>query len=194
MLDLKFYNITNTNALWEEIYKIAREDKTHELWRNYQKINLDDYESMVLTTCDGIPASFQGIYNNGRWPSEVSRFCNRAYINPYFRKQGKGLEITWRNIKYTLDNYDRWGKNVLFISRGVQYMDPIISWKKFEKFVEFLVKNTGYNLVYDNKLYQCCPSSCKDCYQFCVWYDPMNLKNSLNIPRITASEWLNLSS
>lgn len=194
MIDLQFYNIKESNDLWENIYDIARKDQDHLLWENYQKIDLSTYENMIVTTSYGKPASFQGVYNNGRWPENVSRFCNRAYINPEFRKLGLGLEITWRNIKYTLDNYDSWGKDVLFISRGVQYDNPHISWKKFEKFVKFLIKNTGYNLVYDNKLYQCCPSKCKDCYQFCVWYDPKNLKNSLNIASVTIDEWLFLSS
>lgn len=194
MLDLEFHDIRSSNNLWEEIYKIAREDRSHLLWENYQKIELDDYETMIVTTCQGIPASFQGIYNKGRWPSNVSRFCNRAYINPYFRKLGQGLEITWRNIQYTLDNYERWNKQVLFISRGVQYNNPNVSLTKFKKFVEFLIKNTGYNLIYDDKLYQCCSKNCRECYQFSVWYDPNNLKNSLNIPSVTVSEWQNLSS
>jgi hypothetical protein len=189
MLELEFHDLTESTPTWEEIYKIAQEDRDHELWENYQKIDLVTYETMVLTTCDGLPASFQGIYNNGRWPANVSRFCNRAYINPHFRKLGKGLEITWRNIKYTLDHYDQWGKDVLFISRGVQYDNPEISWRKFQKFCEFLIKNTGYNLVYDDRLYQCCSTACKDCYQFCVWYDPKNLKKTLNIDNITIDRW-----
>jgi len=193
MLDLKFYQLTASSKQWEAIYKIAREDVGHGLWENYQHIDLNTYECMILTELDGIPASFQGIYNNGRWPANVSRFCNRAYINPYFRNQGLGLEITWQNVKYTLDNYERWGKDVLFISRGVQYHNVDVSWRKFKKFCEFLIKNTGYNLVYDDRLYQCCPSSCKDCYQFCVWYDPLNIKNDLSIHSLSQDEWNNLT-
>jgi len=192
MLDLKFYNLKESTSTWEEIYKIAQEDRGHHLWENYQKIDLSTYETMVLTTCGNLPASFQGIYNNGRWPKNVSRFCNRAYINPHFRQLGHGLEITWRNIKYTLDNYDHWSKDVLFISRGVQYDNPEVSWRKFQKFCEFLIKNTGYNLVYDSRLYQCCTSACKDCYQFCVWYDPKKLKNTLNIESVSIEKWKQL--
>jgi len=132
------------------------------------------------------------VYNNGRWPNNVSRFCNRAYINPYFRDSGHGLEITWRNIKYTLDNYQHWGKDVLFISRGVQYDNAEVSWRKFRKFCEFLIKNTGYNLVYDDRLYQCCSTACKDCYQFCVWFDPKNIKDQLNIHSVSQDEWAQL--
>jgi hypothetical protein len=192
MLNLEFHNLQTSTAAWEEIYKIARADRDHPLWENYQKINLKVYETMVLTTCDGVPASFQGIYNNGRWPKNVSRFCNRAYINPYFRNQGLGLEITWRNIKYTLDNYQTWGKDVLFISRGVQYDNAEVSWRKFEKFCKFLVEKTGYDLTYDSNLYKCCFDETKDCYQFCVWYDPKNLKNSLNIQKIPIEQWQQL--
>jgi len=192
MLNLKFYNLKKSTPEWEEIYKIAQTDTDHSLWENYQSIDLDSYEYMILTMLDNRPASFQGIYNNGRWPNNVSRFCNRAYINPYFRDRGQGLEITWRNIKYTLDNYDQWGKDVLFISRGVQYNDVHISWRKFQKFCEFIIKHTGYNLVYDDQLYQCCPSECKDCYQFCVWFDPTNIKSQLDIRSVSREEWNNM--
>jgi len=105
---------------------------------------------------------------------------------------GQGLEITYNNVKYTLDNYAQWSKDVLFISRGVQYDNAEISWKKFEKFCKFLIKNTGYNLIYDDRLYQCCVNNCKDCYQFCVWYDPIGTKEYLNIPSISKDEWQQL--
>ncbi len=184
------YLLANNNTPeWQEIYKIAQADKEHWLWENYQQINLDTYEHMIVTVRDDIPASFQGIYNNGRWPSNVSRFCNRAYINPHFRNLGKGPEITINNVKYTLDNYAQWEKDVLFISRGVQYDNVEVSWKKFEKFCKFLIKNTGCNLIYDDRLYQCCANECKDCYQFCVWYDPIHLKEHLNIPSVSKNEW-----
>ena len=185
--------IHSSTPEWEEIYSIAQNDKTHWLWENYQTIDLNTYEHMVVNIRDGQPAAFHGIYNNGRWPENVSRFCNRAYINPYFRDLGQGLEITHKNIKFVLDNYSTWGKEVLFISRGVQYNNVEVSWKKFQKFCNFLIKNTGYDLVYDDRLYQCCPAACKDCYQFCVWYDPKNIKPSLNIHSLSKDEWKNLA-
>ena len=98
-----YKEINKDDVDWIELYKIAQDDKTHWLWENYQNINLDDYEHMIVNIRDGIPAAFHGIYNNGRWSSRISRFCNRAYINPYFRKKGKGLEITSKNIKYVLE-------------------------------------------------------------------------------------------
>jgi len=188
----QYFLANNDTVEWKKLYAIAQADKDHMLWENYQDINLDTYEHMIVTVRNGEPASFQGIYNNGRWPSNVSRFCNRAYINPYFRNLGQGLEITHNNVKYTLDNYARWGKDVLFISRGVQYDNAEISWRKFQKFCKFLIKNTGYDLTYDDRLYQCCANNCKDCYQFCVWYDPMGTTEYLNIPSISKDEWQQL--
>lgn len=184
--------VENNSAEWQTIYKIAQHDHTHDLWENYQSIDISTYEHMIVNIRDGVPAAFHGIYNNGRWPDNVSRFCNRAYINPYFRDLGQGLEITCKNIKYVLDNYDQWNKDVLFISRGVQYDNPKVSWRKFQKFCDFLIEKTGYNLIYDDRLYQCCSNSCKDCYQFCVWYDPLNIKNNLSIHSISQDEWNNL--
>lgn len=184
--------VTTNTTEWQQIYNIAQADKDHMLWKNYQRIDLDSYEHMIVTVRNGVPASFQGIYNNGRWPSNISRFCNRAYINPHFRNIGQGLEITHNNVKYTLDNYTRWAKDVLFISRGVQYDNVTTSWKKFQKFCKFLIKNTGYNLTYDDRLYQCCSDKCKDCYQFCVWYDPMDTKEYLRIPSVSKDEWQQL--
>ena len=179
---------------WLDLYAVAQADKEHPLWENYQKINLAEYEHMVLDVIDNEPAFFHGIYNNGRWPANVSRICNRSYMHPKFRKAGIGLDIIGRNITFLLDSYPRWGKDVLFISRGVQYNNVSVTWKKFEKFVEYLRKYTGYNdLVYDDRMYQCCPSACRDCYQFCVWYDPKGICSSLNIPSISQNDWLSLS-
>jgi hypothetical protein len=187
-----YFLVETDSAEWQDIYKIAQQDNTHNLWKNYQSIDITTYEHMIFNMRDGVPAAFHGIYNNGRWPENVSRICNRAYINPHFRDLGQGLEITHKNIKYVLDNYDSWGKDVLFISRGVQYNNAKVSWRKFEKFCKFLIEKTGYNLTYDSNLYQCCPSECKDCYQFCVWYDPKNLKNSLNIQQMPIEQWQQL--
>jgi len=176
---------------WDNIYNIAKQDQEHDLWENYQTIKLEEYEAMVVNIRDGIPAAFHGVFNRGRWPSNFSRICNRAYINPYFRNLGQGLDITSQNIKFSLDNYDRWGKDVLFITRGVQYNNVNVSWRKFEKFVAFLKKTTGYsNLTYDDRLYKCCNSGCKDCYQFAVWYNPKNI--DIDIKSITQYTWKGL--
>jgi hypothetical protein len=185
----KFIIVNPIDPSWKQIYKVAQEDREHELWENYQNIDLRTYEHMIVNVRDAVPAAFHGIYNHGRWPENVSRFCNRAYINPYFRNLGQGLEITGKNIKFVLDNYNMWGKDVLFISRGVQYDNPHISWKKFEKFCRFIEKSTGYKLSYDNQLYQCCPKECKDCYQFCVWFDPKNIRTTLDIKNISIEDW-----
>lgn len=188
------YEIINSNSnVWKELYSIAQNDKDHWLWKNYQKINLDEYEHMIVNVRDGIPAAFHGIYNNGRWPDCISRICNRAYINPYFRKKNQGLEITSKNIKYVLDNYDLWKKEALFISRGVQYNNAYVSWLKFNKFCKFLCKTTNYSFVWDDHLYQCCNNLCKDCYQFCVWYDPLEIRKKLNIHYVSINDWQHLN-
>lgn len=184
--------VTDNDSDWEALKQIAKDDRTHSLWENYQKFDLNTYEHMIVNIRDDIPAAFHGIYNNGRWPENISRICNRAYINPYFRELQQGLEITYKNISYVLENYDRWGKDILFISRGVQYDNARVSWKKFQKFCDFLIRKTGFNLEYDNYLYQCCANPTKDCYQFCVWYDPKGLKNSLDLSKITVDQWIQL--
>lgn len=179
--------ITASTPRWEEVYEIAQKDTSHRLWENYQTIKLHEYDHMIVTYRGEDPIGFHGIFNNGRWPKHFARICNRAYITPHFRNLGHGLEITSRNIKFVLDRYDQWGKDVLFISRGVQYDNPEISWRKFEKFCKFIVESTGHTLTYDNKLYQCCPTACKDCYQFCLWFNPKNVE--INVPSVSIEEW-----
>lgn len=187
------YIITKTSCKeWETIYKIAQEDQSHSLWSNYQSIDITDYQAMIINVRDGIPAAFHGVYNGGRWPNNVARICNRAYINPYFRNQGQGLKITAENIKYVLSLYQYWRRDVLFISRGVQYNDPEISYRKFEKFAKFVTDSTGFKLNYDNRLYKCCDNETRDCYQFALWYDPKGIRKTLDIKSIDISEWKNL--
>jgi hypothetical protein len=184
------YKLVSTNDIeWQFIYNIARNDKSHGLWQNYQNIDLSTYEHMIVNLIDGYPSAFHGIYNNGRWPESVSRICNRAYINPVCQKAGDGLKITSDNIKYVLDNYTKWNKDVLFISRGVQYDKPDVSFKKFQKFVKYLERTTGYKLEYDDRLYTCCDKMCRDCYQYCVWYDPKHVRHTLDIPSLSIDEW-----
>lgn len=182
--------IQSSTPRWEEIYSIAQHDKDHLLWENYQDIKLSQYEQMIVFVRDGITVGFHGIYNNGRWPTNFSRICNRAYICPQFREIGQGPEITSNNIKFVLEKYETWGKDVLFISRGVQYDNPKVSWRKFEKFCQYIIKTTGYKFTYDNKLYQCCATSCKDCYQFCLWYNPKGV--DITVPSISIEQWNSL--
>jgi len=189
----EFQIITHSTPEWEHIYKIAQEDQTHELWENYQKINLDDYIAMIVYLQDGIPGAFHGVYNNGRWPDNVARIGNRAYIAPHLREQKNGFLIAAKNIKFALDNYDKWGKDVLFMSKPMQYNNVETSWKKFQMYSKWWTKSTGYEWVCDDRIYQSCPAECKDCYQFCTWYDPKNLKNTLDIKSLEAKEWYNLS-
>ena len=187
------YIITNNVCKeWEAIYEIARNDRSHALWQNYQDIDLADYQAMIINVRDRIPAAFHGVYNGGRWPKNAARICNRAYINPYFRDLGQGLEITADNIKYVLNLYDFWGRDVLFITRGVQYDNPKVSYRKFEKFAEFVTKSTGYVFNFDDRLYKCCPNETKDCYQFALWYDPKGIRKTLDIKSITQEQWINL--
>lgn len=192
-MSLNEYLLVDKNSTeWRQIYEIARNDKSHELWENYQHIDLDTYEHMIVYMRDKVPSGFHGIYNNNRWPKNVSRICNRAYLQKFNRDLGQGLDITGDNIKYVLDNYDKWGKDILFISRGVQYDNPKLSYRKFKSFCKFITEYTGYDLVYDDKLYSCCASNSTECYQYCVWYDPKNIRHTLDIPYITMDEWTSL--
>jgi len=149
-----YKTIDDSDKDWQYLRSIAKQDKDHLLWENYQDFDLSTYDHMIVNVRDGLPAAFHGIYNNGRWPDNVARFCNRAYINPHFRRLNQGQEITYKNIKYVLDNYESWGKDILFISRGVQYNNASITWRNFQKFCQFLIEKTNYNLIYDDRLYQ----------------------------------------
>jgi len=184
----KFISVTTDSPEWVEIYQRAREDKTHLLWENYQSINLNDYEQMLVQIRDNKPISFHGIYNNGRWPSNISRVCNRLYTVPEYRDLN--CSTTGDSIKFDCDNYSKWNKDVLMISRGIQYNDIETSYKKFALSVRWARKYTGYDWVHDDRLYQCCNSHCKDCFQFVLWYDPKNIRHTLAIPSITQTEWL----
>ena len=67
------------------------------------------------------------------------------------RKLQQGLEITADNIKFVLDNYEKWNKDMLFISRGVQYDDAAVSYKKFVNFAKRLFESLKNLFGFDNK-------------------------------------------
>lgn len=181
--------ITNSTEEWLYISTMAKTDTSHPLYKNYKNVKIEDHEYMIIYKIDDQPVGFHGIYNNGRWPENTSRFCNRAWLSPEHRHPIEGAFITARNIKFVLDRYNYWGKDVLFISRGVQYNDPHTSWKKFEKFCEFFIKHSGHQMTFDDRLYRCCPNDTKDCFQFCIWYDPKNIRSTLNIDNVSINEW-----
>jgi hypothetical protein len=178
---------SGSTEAWETIYKTAREDVDNPLHSNYTNINLQDYERMIIHMDGTTPAAFHGIYNNGRWQSNVSRVCNRMYTARPYRDVMS--TIAGDSARYDFANYELWGKDVLFISRGIQYDNVEISFKKFHKFVAWLERVTDVKLAYDEYLYSCCSANCRDCYQFCVWYDPKNMRDTLDIPRITWDEF-----
>ena len=53
--------VTNDSPEWQRIYELARNDKSHELWENYQKINLDEYEHMLVNMRDSISVVIQDV-------------------------------------------------------------------------------------------------------------------------------------
>jgi hypothetical protein len=184
----KFIFVDEDNEHWKTISSIAKQDTSHHLWQNYQNFNLSEYEYMVVQLRDDKPISFHGIYNNGRWPQNVSRVCNRLYTVPEHRDIL--CTTTGDAIKFACDNYDFWGKDVLMISRGCQYDDIETTYKKFQLSVRWCNKYTGYKWEFDGRLYKCCNNESKDCYQFVLWYDPKQIRYSLNIKSISRQDWL----
>jgi len=185
-----FVFVDEHSLYWQDIYLQAQTDKSHNLWRNYQNIKVSDYEHMIIQLRDNTPISFHGIYNNGRWPNNVSRVCNRLYTLPAYRDIN--CTTTGNAIKFDCDNYNKWNKDVLFISRGIQYDNIETTYKKFILSVRWARKYSGYNWVYDDRLYQTYNPACKDSYQFCLWYDPKNVRDKLDIPNISIDEWKQL--
>ena len=183
--------VNDSSPEWQYLYDIAKNDKDHELAGNYQNIKCVDYDQMIMILKDDKPIVFLGNYNNGRWPNNVSRMCTRTYTHPDYRKNTNS-EVISTFLKATLDRYDEWGKDILFISRGIQYDNVEVSWKKFQQFGKYIPRIAGYTMTFDDKLYKCCPSDTKDCYQFCLWYDPKNIRHTLDIPYITMDEWKQL--
>lgn len=169
-----FSIVQNNDDLWQKIYSIAQSDHEQKLWRNYQQIDLDDYIAMIVYAVNDQPVGFSGIYNNPDiWPDNVARFGNRTYIVPEHRSKG-GTSILYKNFQYILDNYYRWGVDVLFFSVEL-YNDPDREYRKFELYNKYYSKKTGFQLTFDDRIYQCCKTEKKKCYHFCSFYNPKNI-------------------
>lgn len=188
----RFISVTEENLYWQEIYDIAKNDKLHNLHKNYTDIDLNEYEHMIVHLHNEKPISFHGIYNNNRWPNNISRVCNRLYTLPEYRDNL--CTTTGMAIKFDCDNYDKWNKDILIISRGCQYNDIDTTYKKFSLSVRWANKYTGYNWVHDDKLYKCCGNNTPDCFQFILWYDPKNLRQTIDIPYLTIEEYKKLQT
>lgn len=184
-----FTIVQNNDSLWQKIYSIAQADHDQKLWRNYQKIDVNDYVAMIVYSIDNKPVGFSGIYNNPEiWPPNVARFGNRTYIIPEYRSEG-GTSILYKNFKYILDNYEQWGIDVLFFSVEL-YKDPDREYKKFELYNKYYFKKTGFELQYNDRIYQCCNYKNKKCYHFCSWYDPQNTNAHKAIQSYSKDAWI----
>jgi len=188
----RFVFVDEQSQYWQDIYLRAQNDKSHELWKNYQKINLSEYEHMIVHLRNEKPISFHGIYNNGRWPTNVSRAVTRLYTVPEHRDI---LCTTMGDsMKFDADNFNLWGKTAIFVSKNVQYNNSEISYKKFSQGVRLAKKYTGHDWVHNDRLYQCCNNPTKDCYQFLMWFDPNNRRHTIDIPSLSIGEWKQLKS
>jgi hypothetical protein len=97
--------VTDNSPEWQYLYDIAKNDKDHDLAGNYQNISCSDYDQMIMILKDDKPIVFLGNYNNGRWPSNISRMCTRTYTHPDYR-QNTNKEVIGTFLKATLDRYD----------------------------------------------------------------------------------------
>jgi small-conductance mechanosensitive channel len=109
---------------FNRLQKIASEDQSHSLYKNYRKLNINRFIFYHIVLNHDTPVFFYGTEMPDWAPSNVARAFTRMFKHPQYRDRSKYLEFApW--IKQALDYQsaqhwlDRFKIDTLLITRNV---------------------------------------------------------------------------
>jgi hypothetical protein len=193
------YDLSNTHI--EIYYKSTPEfEKVRELcllednWlrHNYTKENLvlEEHQGygVVYQTSTGKPMVMAGVFNDGRYPSNVAKMINRLYTFPEFRMKHTdmtdGFRVTCSLIDklMTLNSYDVYLITMQNRNRGGKRW-----WDTWVNHMD-IASNNKWKLV--DGYIQTCPWNVQKCWQNCVYHETViGAFDCWNPKIITDREW-----
>lgn len=122
---------------------------------NYQNIceefnKFDSFE--LLLNDDRQIVAFSGMYNNGSFPDNCARICNRTYYNPDFRS--KARRVRWSEdyfVPYEIDQAKQLGYEYVFIS-----IELFLRRRALIDIIKYLEKNYSWKWKLENRMFNTC--------------------------------------
>jgi hypothetical protein len=162
------------------------------LRKNYTKENLviEDHKGycVVYNAETHEPIVMGGVYNDGRWPSNIGRMLNRAYVFPYMRRKSvrqliEGYRMLHDHMIFPLiaaNNFDCY-----FITMQNRDKKPTKEWWNVWKYTfnkggnNFWTESTGY--------VQTCPHMVQKCWQNFIYKEIV--PNTFNLSTLSQDDW-----
>jgi len=197
------YDLANThfkvyyesNSEFEEIRTLCLQEDNW-LKHNYIKENLKIEEhsgyGVIFQTSTGEPMVMGGVFNDGRYPSNVAKMINRLYTFPKFRMthtdMTDGFRVTCKLIDELVDINDF--ECYLITMQNRANRPSKAWWTTWVKHME-LASNNSWTL--GNGYIQTCPHNVQKCWQNFVYRDiTSNAFNNWKPEIITHDQWASL--
>lgn len=134
------------------------------------------------------PMVMGGVFNDGRWPVNIARMLNRAYVFPNFRSRSQSeLTEAFKFLHHhvifplikanTFDSY--------FMTMQNRERPSKRWWEAWKKSMHD--SSNGYWIEADGYV-QSCPFNVQKCWQNFVYHDVV--PGTFNLNTITENEWL----
>ena len=165
------------------------------LRNNYTKENLviENHKGycVVFDSETHEPMVMGGVFNDGRWPANIARILNRAYVFPNLRRRSipqliNGYELLHHRMIFPLieiNNYDCY-----FVTMQNRDKKPTKRWWDIWKYTmnkasnNFWTESEGYVQTYNNNT--------QTCWQNFVYHE--YVPGTFTLPVITQEEWNSL--
>jgi len=162
------------------------------LRKNYTKENLiiEDHHGycVVYNAETNEPIVMGGVFNDGRWPANVARMLNRAYVFPYMRRKSirqliAGYEMLHDHMIFPLmadNNFDSY-----FITMQNREKKDTKEWWNVWKYTFNKASNNYW--TESNGYVQSCPHMVKKCWQNFVYKELVS--GTFTLPVLSQEEW-----
>lgn len=171
--DLECKIFYNSDSQFEEVRNICLQEDNW-LKTNYTKENLIVEEhsgyGVIFKSSTGQPMVMGGVFNDGRYPSNVARHLNRLYTFPDFRMKRTEMVDAFRVACVLVDELKKVNNYEVYIStmQNRPRRKTHGFWNVWVKNMQ-QASNNAWN-TNDNYI-QACPWDVQKCWQHFVWQE-----------------------